>query len=244
MHKIIMRKILSTFLVIIGIVLICFPFASEFYVKYRQEKLYREMLDRIEKSTNNTHNNEDSSSNNTDTNNTTDDTTDNAVDIMDENFSMAIIQVEDRDNNKKEEKKEPDLDIIGRIEIDRLGINLIILEGSSQYILKYGAGHITNTAYPGEIGNFVLAGHRGYGGATFFYRLHKIKIGDEIKITYGDKVFKYIVNDSFKVLPSDLYVLEQPEDKKELTLITCDPPVSGTHRIIIKAQLLEDNDEE
>lgn len=230
-----MKKKLSTFLVIIGILLISVPFASEFYIKYKQEKLYREMLDRIEKNTNNGQNDKDTSNSN---NVGTDDP---IVDIMDENFSEAIIQVEDKED-KKEEKKKPDLNAIGRIEITRLGIDLIILEGSSQYVLMYGAGHMDKTAYPGETGNFVLAGHRGYAGATFFYRLHKLKVDDVIKITYGDKVYNYIVNDSFKVLPTDLSVLKQPKDKKELTLITCDPPVSGTHRIIIKAQLVEDED--
>lgn len=229
-----MRKKLSTFLIIIGILLISIPFISEFSVKYKQEKLYREMLDKIEKSTNNGQNDKDTSNGNTNID-------EPIVDIMDENFSEAIIQIEDKEN-KKEEKKKPDLNAIGRIEITRLGIDLIILEGSSQYTLMYGAGHMDKTAYPGETGNFVLAGHRGYAGATFFYRLHKLKVGDLIKITYGDKVYNYSVNDSFKVLPTDLSVLNQPKDKKELTLITCDPPVSGTHRIIIKAQLIEDED--
>ena len=48
-----MKKKLSTLLVIFGIILISIPFISEYYIKYTQEKLYKEMLDKIEKSANN-----------------------------------------------------------------------------------------------------------------------------------------------------------------------------------------------
>lgn len=97
-----MKKKLSTFLVIIGILLISVPFTSELYIKYKQEKLYREMLDKIEKSANNGQNNKDTSNNNTNTDDTTS-VGESSVDIMDVNFSEAIIQVEDNES-KKEEK--------------------------------------------------------------------------------------------------------------------------------------------
>lgn len=203
------------------------------------------MLEEIEKSTYDTQKNNDSQNNSTDGDNATTDN-DPIVDIMDINFSKAIIQAENKDNignnDAKEEKKKADLKVIGRIEITRVGIDLIIVEGTSQYVLMYGAGHMANTAYPGESGNCVLAGHRGYAGATFFYRLHKLKIGDIIKVTYFDQIYNYSVVDSYKVLPTDLSVLKQEDDKKELTLITCDPPVTGTHRIIIKAILIENEE--
>jgi sortase A len=51
-------------------------------------------------------------------------------------------------------------DAIGRIEIARLGISSVIMEGSDKATLRHGVGHIPGTAFPGRGGNVGLAGHR------------------------------------------------------------------------------------
>ncbi len=228
-------KKLSTWLIIIGIVLISIPLTGKFYVKYKQDKLYKEYLAQLEASMNNQQDESAESDDNIiDVDNNGID-----VDIMDENFNEAISQTEEEDA-KKEKKSKPNLNAIGRIEISKIDVDLIMLEGSSQYNLIYGAGHMAGTAYPGDVGNCAIAGHRGYTFGTYFYRLDELEPKDIIKITYGGKVYDYSVDESFLVLPTDVYVLAQPKDEKQLTLITCDPPVTGTHRLIIRASLIEE----
>lgn len=220
-------KRISTWLIIIGIVLISIPLAGKLYVKYKQDKLYKEYLAQLETPINNQQNeNAESDDNIID------------VDIMDENFNEAINKTEEE--TKKEENPKSSLNAIGSIEISKIDVNLILLEGSSQYNLIYGAGHMAGTAYPGDVGNCAIAGHRGYTFGTYFYRLDELEIGDIIKITYGGKVYNYTVGESFLVLPTDVHILAQPKDKKQLTLITCDPPITGTHRMIIRASLIEE----
>jgi hypothetical protein len=51
-------------------------------------------------------------------------------------------------------------DIIGRIEIPRLHVSVIVLEGSDSRILRIAAGHVPGTALPGTIGNVGIAAHR------------------------------------------------------------------------------------
>lgn len=228
-------KKLSTWLIIIGIVLISIPLAGKYYVKHKQDKLYKEYLAQLEASMNNQQDESvESDDNIIDVDNNGID-----VDIMDENFNEAISRTEEEDA-KKEKKSKPNLNAIGRIEISKIDVDLIMLEGSSQYNLIYGAGHMTGTAYPGDVGNCAVAGHRGYTFGTYFYRLDELETGDIIKITYGGKVYDYSVDESFLVLPTDVYVLAQPKDEKQLTLITCDPPVTGTHRLIIRASIIEE----
>ena len=63
-------------------------------------------------------------------------------------------------------------DVLGRIEIPRLGMMVAILEGTRWKTLQLGVGHIEGTAFPGEPGNIGIAGHRD----TFFHALKDIRI--------------------------------------------------------------------
>lgn len=228
-----MRKF-STCLIVIGIILLLIPTLGRLYINYNKDKLYKDYL---EQQSNNTENDENENS----TTNTQiiDEANDvDVVDIMDENFNNAITQIEE--DSKKETLPKPKLNAIGSVQIPYLSIDLLLLEGSSQTKLLYGAGHLIGTSYPGEIGNCAIAGHRGYTFGSYFYRLDELKVGDIITINYNSNEYKYSVDESFIVLPTDVYILAQPKDKKILTLITCDPPIIGSHRLIIRATLIED----
>ncbi|WP_336245847.1 class D sortase [Paenibacillus apiarius] len=73
-----------------------------------------------------------------------------------------------------------------------------------------------------------------------FNRLDELEAGDEIKIETTNNTYVYKVNTKFVVEPEDLSVLDQNKDDKELTLITCEPMDNPTHRLIIKAEILEE----
>src|SRR5579872_5421232 len=68
--------------------------------------------------------------------------------------------------------------LVGRIDIPRLDLSVIVFEGTSDDTLARGVGHLTGSAGPGERGNLVLAGHRD----TFFRALRNIREGDEVDI--------------------------------------------------------------
>jgi sortase A len=108
--------------------------------------------------------------------------------------------------------------IIGEMEVPRLGLKAIFVQGDSPRILRRAVGHIPETALPGELGNVVLTGHRD----TFFRALRNIQLGDEIKIKTLDGEFEYQVKSTEVVLPRDVQVL-QPSGENTLTLVTCFP---------------------
>jgi sortase A len=109
-------------------------------------------------------------------------------------------------------------DLLGRIQIPRLGIKVPILEGTTAQTLRLGAGHIGGTALPGEAGNFGLAGHRD----TFFRPLQGIRTGDEIRIQTPTGLSTYQVDQLQIVDPSDVAVLAQSKESA-ITLVTCYP---------------------
>ena len=108
--------------------------------------------------------------------------------------------------------------LIGRIEIPRLLLSLIVVEGIDKTTLRRAVGHIPGTALPGEPGNVGLAGHRD----TFFRPLKDVKIKDEIQVSTLNGSFKYEVESLRVVKPDNIGVLA-PSGEKVLTLVTCYP---------------------
>ena len=109
-------------------------------------------------------------------------------------------------------------DVIGEMEVPRLGLKTIFVQGDSPRILRRAVGHLPATALPGEAGNVALAGHRD----TVFRPLRGIQPGDAITIKTPDGEFEYQVESTEVVWPSDVQVL-QPSRENTLTLVTCFP---------------------
>lgn len=108
--------------------------------------------------------------------------------------------------------------LIGRIEVARLGLKVVVIEGSDEATLRRAAGHVPGTALPGQQGNMAITGHRD----TFFRPLRNIREGDFIRVTTLKSEFGYRVTSISVVGPDDVGVL-RPQASEELTLITCFP---------------------
>jgi sortase A len=108
--------------------------------------------------------------------------------------------------------------LIGRIEIPRLLLSVVVVEGVDKTSLRRAIGHIPGTALPGEPGNVGLAGHRD----TFFRPLKDLKIEDEIRISTLKGRFRYQVVSLRVVDPDNVGVLAS-SGEKVLTLVTCYP---------------------
>jgi sortase A len=109
-------------------------------------------------------------------------------------------------------------DVIGRVDVDRLGISVVVVEGAREGDLAHAAGHLIGTALPGQPGNAAIAAHRD----TFFRPLRKIRPEDVVRVTTPGGEFRYRVAWTRIVEPDDVAVL-QPDGSQELTLITCYP---------------------
>ena len=126
-------------------------------------------------------------------------------------------------------------DAIGTIRIDKIDVYLPVAEGVDLATLKFALGHMPETADLGEVGNAVVAGHRSHSFGTYFNRLDEIVIGDEIEVQANGNTYTYEVYEVLVVEPDDLSVLRSSSDHQVLTLITCTPLYTSTHRLIVHA---------
>jgi sortase A len=126
-------------------------------------------------------------------------------------------------------------DPAGRIEIPRIGLDDVFVEGVSVADLKRGPGHYPGTPLPGQAGNAAIAGHRTTYGAPF-HRVDELAAGDEIRVTTVQGSFVYAVRETIVVRPEQSEVLNPTPDNR-LTLTSCHPKYSARRRIIVIADL-------
>lgn len=108
--------------------------------------------------------------------------------------------------------------------------------------VRYAAGWHENSAVPGINGNIVLSAHNNIYGAVF-RDLWRLKSGAQIYLYAGDKRYTYVV-DHVRIMPEkNATAAQQAEtasyivqsDDQQLTLVSCWPPNSNTHRVFVVA---------
>ncbi|MHB1854164.1 MAG: class E sortase [Acidimicrobiales bacterium] len=129
-------------------------------------------------------------------------------------------------------------DSLTRIQIPAIGVNVVVVEGTSEADLMAGAGHYPGTPLPCEIGDVAIAGHRTTYGRPFS-NVDRLVPGDRIILTTPVGSCTYEVDRApFVVLPSDTSVVANTPGQYTLTLTSCTPKGSASHRIVIKAMMV------
>ncbi len=160
------------------------------------------------------------------------------VDFYDMGEEIPTMQAEPL----QEEPSPATLEVTGTgiLTIDRIGAVLPVTDGVSETQLKVAVGHVPQTAPLGGEGNSVIAGHRSYTYGQFFNRLGEVSEGDLIR--YEDKsgaAFTYEVFETLVIEPGDQAAFTQPKGERLLTLYTCTPIRKATHRLLVRAQLVD-----
>jgi sortase A len=124
---------------------------------------------------------------------------------------------------------------IGRIKIDRIGLDMVLIQGTETSSLQKGPGHYKNTPIPGQPGTVGIAGHRTTYLAPFRH-IDEIQNGDQIRVEMPYSAFTYTVLKHEIVDPGNVGVLK-PVGFDQLVLTACDPPYSAAHRYVVFAKL-------
>jgi LPXTG-site transpeptidase (sortase) family protein len=119
---------------------------------------------------------------------------------------------------KYEKVKNDSTGLLAMLKIDSLNLEAPVYMGTDRLTLDRGVGVVDIGAYPGEVGNIAMSGHRD----SFFRPLKDIKLGDEITLRTAEANQRFEVVDILIVDALDVSVLD-PTETTVLTLITCYP---------------------
>lgn len=135
-------------------------------------------------------------------------------------------------------------DAIARLYIPRLDKHWVVVQGVAPADIKHAPGHYPDSAMPGKLGNFSVAGHRA---KAMFWDLDKLKPGDKIFVEDKEFFYEYVITETKIVLPNAVEVVapvpgkpgEKPKDAM-LTLTTCNPKWDNYERLIVHAKATGD----
>ncbi|MDU2121435.1 MAG: class D sortase [Clostridium celatum] len=121
------------------------------------------------------------------------------------------------------------------MEIPSIKLKQPVVDGITDDVIKYFLGRFPDSAMPGEVGNFAVAGHRVSDFTDAFINLYKVKVGDKVIVTTKDGRYTYEVDSSFIVDPDQVEVLDDA-DYEKMTLITC--TIGSKRRVIVTGKLI------
>lgn len=133
-------------------------------------------------------------------------------------------------------------EVFGVISIPAMELEMPIYLGATEQHMANGAAHLSQTSLPigGENTNCVIAGHRGYNGASYFRYIDKLNVGDLVSVTNLWETLTYRVCEIKIIAPHDVTeILIQP-GRELLTLLTCHPYASGgRQRYVVYCERVE-----
>jgi len=223
-----MKRILSYALVIVGILILLYPKANEWYENRQQDKLMASW---------------DEASFDVSAEQQAQQQYEQLTDLFNEQSAATETPIQSPtdavtpETTPTEAPKAQKIAPIATIKIDKIKLKLPVVEGATQKNMKSATAHLKETTAIGKVGNAAIAGHRMRSKGRLFNRLGEVEVGDKIVVDTKDESFTYTVYKVSIVEPTDVSVLNYNNKDKLLTLITCDPIVDPTHRLIIHAKI-------
>ena len=126
-------------------------------------------------------------------------------------------------------------DAVGRLEVDRIDLNAVVVHGTSDASLRKAPGHYRGTVLPGQRGSVGVAGHRTSYGAPFRH-VNKLNAGDRIEVTMPYGRFTYRVQ-GHRIVPPEQSDAFERVSYERLVLSACHPLYSASKRILVFARL-------
>lgn len=226
-------------LITVGILLMVYPFFSNFLYERRQEEIIHDYQNTLES--------EDVSS--------LEEEHRKAVDYNDRLRDSKVLLTDpfvpdDTDlPNTREYQELLNLygdGIMGYVEIPSISVLLPIYHGTSAEVLEKGVGHLEETSLPvgGKGTHTVLSAHTGLSDRRLFTDLELLEEGDTFYIRVLEEILAYRVDDIRIVEPQDISSLYIAQERDYVTLVTCTPYGVNSHRLLVRGNRIPYTEEE
>lgn len=132
--------------------------------------------------------------------------------------------------------------VYGYLSIDKINLQMALYLGANEYNMSLGGACLAQTSIPygGKNTNSVIAGHCGYGCRLYFRHIENLEKGDIVKLTipFGNIYYKVINKKIIK--PNDMQSILIQDNKDLITLFTCYPYPSNSHRCCVFCERIKE----
>ncbi len=131
--------------------------------------------------------------------------------------------------------------MMGYLSIPAIDVYLPIYQGTDETALQSGVGYWLGTSLPtgGESTHCVLTAHTGLSKAKMFTDLDKLQVGDTFTVIILDRTLTYEVDQILVTEPDDLSALQIVGGEDYVTLYTCTPYGVNTQRLLVRGHRVE-----
>ena len=135
--------------------------------------------------------------------------------------------------------------MMGYISIPKIDVRIPIYHGTTSDVLQKGVGHLEGSSFPvgGESTHAILSAHRGLPSSKLFTDLDQLEKGNIFYIYILDEVLAYKVDQVLVTEPSETEALQIVDGKDYVTLVTCTPYAINTHRLLVRGERIEYNEQ-
>lgn len=221
------RAVIPVIMMIFGIVLMLYPYISEYLFENRVDSEITAYKAHVEKTTSVQY--------------------ERMLEQAEQynlNLQKSQMQLTDPFTTEEETEESPDYEsllrlddsgIIGYVELPTIGVKLPIYQGTAADDLERGVGHLKGSSLPvgGQGTHAVLTGHTGLSQAKLLSDLTEMKEGDVFYLSVLGRQLAYEVYATSVVLPEDTEQLRIEKNKDLVTLVTCTPYGINTHRLLV-----------
>jgi len=151
----------------------------------------------------------------------------------------AVNEVWEEDTNPRIDAYYVVNNMDGVLTINKIGLTAPIISKYTIANLDISICSIIEKNKMGQVGNYVLAGHKSRIRGRHFSRLIEVTVGDLVVTENKVAKYTYQVTDVYTVTPSDVWVMENDGDEKIITLITCDYRTDPIGRLIVRGKLID-----
>lgn len=129
-------------------------------------------------------------------------------------------------------------EVMGYIQIPKIGVKTPIYEGTSEPVLQKGIGWLEGTSLPvgGASTHCVLTGHSGLPTAKLFTDLKNLEAGDEFFVKNSSEILAYQVFETIVIDPSAIEHISIAPGEDRMTLLTCHPYMINNQRLLVMGE--------
>lgn len=166
---------------------------------------------------------------------------DSVNDYINDTSIVEEVEIEDKNKEqiKEKESSSKSINYTAIIEIPTIDLKQGVVDSTKNFSsINYAISVDKNSNYPNESGNFILYAHSGNSYISYFRKLNKVNINDNVYIYFNGVKYHYVIYDKYDIKKTGKAKVITSKSDNYITLITCNQDKKG-YQIVVLGKLVD-----